>query len=196
MPMVARSFRKSHDPTPSATAVPTEKENQAVLRTRLIIIEATSSLRNQSLILLWNPSITYGRAALVRMSSLPESRSSMKPNVWALASLTARNLSTVRLRRLYSTNSTTREKAVSTRPARHSSRKSSTRMPTSRIELPSICMTNVEKKLPSSSVSPSIRSIISPGVCRLWNDMSSFMQWRARSPRSALVAVQPTRPLV
>ena len=137
-----------------------------------------------------------GRAALVRMSSLPASLSSMKPKVWALASLTARKRSTVRLRRLYRAISTTRAKTVRTSPARHSSRKRSTRMPARRMVLPRMCMTNVEKKPPSSSASPSMRSIISPGVRRLWKDMSSFMQWRARSPRSALVAVHPTRPLV
>ena len=97
--MVTRPFRKSHEPTPRATAVPTEKENHVVLSTRLIISEAMRFFRNQSLILRWNPSITYGRAALVRMSSLPASRSSTNPKVWALASLTALYLSTVRLRR-------------------------------------------------------------------------------------------------
>ena len=54
-------------------------------------------------------------------------------------------------------------------------------------------MTKVEKKPPSSLASPSIRSIIPPGVCWLWKDMSSARQCLARSALSALVAAQPTR---
>ena len=44
----------------------------------------------------------------------------------------------------------------------------------------------MEKNPPSSLASPSIRSIISPGVRSLWNDMSSDRQCFAKSALSAL----------
>jgi hypothetical protein len=50
----------------------------------------------------------------------------------------------------------------------------------------------VEDRDISCATSPSIRSIISPGTWTLWNVMSSWRQWAARSPRSWLVAVQLT----
>ena len=68
---------------------------------------------------------------------------------------------------------------------------SATTTPTSNSRLPTTWMTMREKKPASSATSPSTRSIISPGVCSLWNDMSSRKQCAARSARRALVVFQP-----
>ena len=119
----------------------------------------------------------------------------MKPNVSVLASRSAFDCATARWRIRARTASITALKAVSASPALQSSRKSSASIPTSSRTLPSRLMTKVEKNPPSSLASPSIRSIISPGVCSLWKDMSSDRQCFARSALSALVAAQPTRPL-
>jgi len=59
------------------------------------------------------------------------------------------------------------EKVRSARPARHSSRKSSTSTPTSSSALPRMRNTNREKKFASALTSPSMRSINSPGVCEV-----------------------------
>ncbi|MNC77577.1 hypothetical protein D3C75_1295570 [compost metagenome] len=65
-------------------------------------------------------------------------------------------------------------------------------MPTISTRLLISRMTKLEKKLPKALMSPSTRSMMEPEVCVLWKDISSFKQWAATSPRSWLVAVQPT----
>lgn len=57
------------------------------------------------------------------------------------------------------------ENPASAVPTRQSSRKTRMRTPSKKNKLPTTWMTNCEKKLESAVVSPSTRSIISPGVC-------------------------------
>ena len=119
----------------------------------------------------------------------------MKPNVSVLASRSALEWATDRWRIRARTVSITALNAVRASPALQSSRNSRTSIPTNSRTLLRRLMTKAEKNPPSSLASPSIRSIISPGVCSLWKDMSSDRQCFARSALSALVAAQPTRPL-
>lgn len=72
---------------------------------------------------------------------------------------------------------------------------STARMPTSSTPAPRIWNTNCENTEARVETSPSMRSISSPGVRALWKLMSSARQWRARSSRKALVALQPTEAL-
>ncbi len=72
------------------------------------------------------------------------------------------------------------------------SSQSKTRIPSSKSKAPSTRTENWEKKLDRAVTSPSMRSIISPGVRALWKLMSSDRQCLARSRRNRLVAVQPT----
>ena len=65
-------------------------------------------------------------------------------------------------------------------------------MPSRSRTLPKIWMRNREKKLLRALMSPSMRSIISPGVWALWKLMSRRKQCLARSLRRAFVAVQLT----
>ena len=71
------------------------------------------------------------------------------------------------------TTTETMANVESARPASQFSRNSSAMTATSMITLPNIRTAKVEKNPPSVSASPSIRSIISPGVRLLWNGMSS-----------------------
>ncbi len=86
-------------------------------------------------------------------------------------------------------------KAVSAAPIQTLRTVSTTRMPTISRAEPRIWNTNCENTEASAETSPSMRSISSPGVRALWNDMSSARQWRARSSRRALAALQPTEAL-
>ncbi len=136
--------------------------------------------------------MAWGPPPLARRSSMPASRSSMKPNSCALFSRSSLVAGTPRERRRNSTRNCRAVKPVRARPIQGFSSHSSTRMPPSSSMPPRTRTENCEKKLLRAVTSPSIRSIISPAVWAVWKRMSSRRQCRINSARMVLVARQPT----
>ena len=91
----------------------------------------------------------------------------MNPYVLVLSSRLAFQFVTETLRIRMTTASENRANTVSARPTSQFSRNSSARTATSMMTLPRMRTANVEKNPPSVCASPSMRSIISPGVLLL-----------------------------
>ena len=132
-------------------------------------------------------------APRLRMSSRPVRRSSTNPNRRALLSRSRRVGSTPSFRTRFMTYRVSSVNVVTPRPTRQSSRKNMTSAPVSSSAAPNTRTANCEKKLLRAVTSPSMRSIISPGVRSLCSRMSSDSRWSIRSARRRFVAVQPTR---
>ena len=110
----------------------------------------------------------------------------------ALASRERFQWGTARLRRRACTSSVITTKTPIAAPTRISSRSSAIITPINRRPLPKSCTTRRAKKRGKALMSPSMRSIFSPGVCCWRNVRSSYRQCRARSRRRALVGRHPT----
>ena len=125
------------------------------------------------------------------MSSRPARRSSRKPKSCADASRPASQYGTAIPRKPKSTHIATNAYTSKRIPKRHSRYISTPTLEVRSKILPPICRTICEKKRLRLATSPSIRSIMMPGVCFLWNDMSKSRVCLAISARNAFAACQP-----
>ena len=112
-------------------------------------------------------------ALLERISSVPAMRSSRKLNRFALAWRSSSQLLTATFANRSKMTIVSTTKTPNPRLTRQSSRSSTARIPITSRMLPNTCKMNCEKKLESAITSPSMRSIISPGVWAVWKDISS-----------------------